>query len=307
MAKTTAANRRPHGGRRVPVDRRRLPAAPLLEAVDTYAERRQRPIEELLGDALERVLRDAQRSGTVTVGSGERCCDVLGWHPRMVWGDLYDQAIADDTPHTATAPPGTSTAWRQGCRCLDCRDANRAAIGRAKTSKPSRGGAHQRDPPARLHQPANDAATARQEDHAMPSDNFTVQVGNLTDDPELRFTQNGTPVTNFRLAVNQRVKEADGSWRDGEASFFKVNVWRDQAENVAESLGKGNRAVVLGRLRSRSWETPEGEKRTSTEIDADEVAPSLKWATARPERATRTRNGERGAERGQFNDEPPTY
>jgi single-stranded DNA-binding protein len=92
----------------------------------------------------------------------------------------------------------------------------------------------------------------------MPSDNFTVQVGNLTDDPELRFTQNGTPVANFRLAVNQRVKEADGTWRDGEASYFKVNVWRDQAENVAESLGKGNRAVVLGRLRTRSWETPRG-------------------------------------------------
>jgi single-stranded DNA-binding protein len=94
----------------------------------------------------------------------------------------------------------------------------------------------------------------------MAGDNFTVQVGNLTDDPELRFTQNGTPVANFRLAVNQRVKEADGSWRDGEASFFKVNVWRDQAENVAESLGKGNRAVVLGRLRTRSWETAEGDK-----------------------------------------------
>jgi Single-strand binding protein family len=79
---------------------------------------------------------------------------------------------------------------------------------------------------------------------------------------------------NFRLAVSQRVKDTDGSWRDGEASFFKVNVWRDQAENIAESLAKGNRAVVLGRLRTRSWETPEGDKRTSTEIDADEVAPA---------------------------------
>jgi single-strand DNA-binding protein len=139
----------------------------------------------------------------------------------------------------------------------------------------------------------------------MASDNFTVQVGNLTDDPELRFTQNGTPVANFRLAVNQRVKEADGSWRDGDASFFKVNAWRDLAENVAESLGKGNRAVVLGRLRTRSWETNEGEKRTSTEIDADDVAPSLKWATARPERAERSRNGDRSTERGQFDDPPP--
>jgi single-strand DNA-binding protein len=140
----------------------------------------------------------------------------------------------------------------------------------------------------------------------MANDNFTVQVGNLTDDPELRFTQNGTPVANFRLAVNQRIREADGTWRDGETSFFKVNAWRDLAENVTESLGKGNRAVVLGRLRTRTWETPEGDKRTSTEIDADEVAPSLRWATARPERAERSHNSERApAERGQFNDPPP--
>jgi single-strand DNA-binding protein len=70
----------------------------------------------------------------------------------------------------------------------------------------------------------------------MASDNFTVQVGNLTDDPELRYTQNGTAVTNFRLAVNQRIREADGTWRDGDASYFRVNTWRDQAENVVPSL-----------------------------------------------------------------------
>src|SRR6266487_2305178 len=138
----------------------------------------------------------------------------------------------------------------------------------------------------------------------MATDNFTAQVGNLTGDPELRFTQNGTAVANFGLAVNQRIKAEDGAWRDGETSFFKVNVWRDQAENVAESLAKGHRAVVLGRLRTRSWETPEGDKRSVTEIDADEVAPSLRWAIAKPERATRTRSSERSAERGQFNDEP---
>jgi single-strand DNA-binding protein len=258
----------------------------------------------LLGDALERILRDAQRSGTVTVAAGERCYDRLGWHPRMVWGDLYDQVVADDTPHTATAPAGTSTAWRQGCRCLDCQEANRAASSRAKTSNPSRGGGHQRDPPTPPAPHATNTTAEVQED-PMASDNFTVQVGNLTDDPELRFTQNGTPVANFRLAVNQRVKQDDGTWRDGDASFFKVNVWRDQAENVAESLGKGNRAVVLGQLRTRSWETPEGDKRTSTEIDADEVAPSLRWAIAKPERAERSRNGERAAERGQFDDQPP--
>ena len=134
--------RRRGGGRRVPVDRRRLPATPLLKAIDTYVERRQRPVEELLGDTLLRVLRDAARSGTVTVGSGERCCDALGWHPRMVWGEVYDQAIADDTPHTVAAPAGTATAWRQGCRFLDCRDANTR---RRATVRRGRG--HQRDPP----------------------------------------------------------------------------------------------------------------------------------------------------------------
>ena len=133
----------------------------------------------------------------------------------------------------------------------------------------------------------------------MASDNFTVQVGNLTDDPELRFTQNGTPVANFRLAVSQRIRQDDGTWRDGETNFFRVNAWRDQAENIAESLAKGNRAVVLGRLRTRAWETPEGEKRSVTEIDADEVAPSLRWAIAKPERAERSRNGERQTERGE--------
>ena len=142
----------------------------------------------------------------------------------------------------------------------------------------------------------------------MSSDNFTVQVGNLTNDPELRFTNNGTAVANFGLAVTSRVKDGD-SWRDGETHFFRVNVWRDQAENVAESLGKGHRAVVLGRLRTRTWETPEGDKRTVTEIDADEVGASLKFHTAKLERATHRGSGERSAgreaERGQFNDEPP--
>jgi single-strand DNA-binding protein len=284
----------------VPIERRHLPATPLLEAIDAHAQRRRRPVEELLDERLQRLLRDAAKSGTVTVGAAERCCDVLGWHPRMVWGQAYDQAITDDIPHTAAAPPGTATAWRQGCRCLDCRDANRAAISRTRTR---RGDGRPRDPPPTAS--PTDAGAGLED--LMASDNFTVQAGNLTDDPELRFTQNGVPVANFRLAVNQRVKQADGTWRDGEASYFRVNVWRDQAENVSESLAKGNRAIVLGRLRTRSWETPEGDKRSVTEIDADEVAPSLRWAIAKPERAERSRNGERTAERGQFNDPPPTY
>jgi hypothetical protein len=96
----------------------------------------------------------------------------------------------------------------------------------------------------------------------------------LTDEPDLRFTPNGTEVANFRLAVTARIKDGD-TWRDGETSFFRVNVWRQLAEHVAESLAKGDRAVVIGRLKSRSWETPEGDKRSMVEVEADEVAPSL--------------------------------
>jgi single-strand DNA-binding protein len=131
------------------------------------------------------------------------------------------------------------------------------------------------------------------------ADTHVTLTGNLTDDPDLRFTPNGHPVANFRLAVTARVKDGD-SWRDGDTSFFRVNVWRQLAEHVAESLSKGDRAVVIGRLKSRSWETPEGDKRSVVEIDADEIAPSLRWAIAKPERAA---NGGKG--KGEFNDDAP--
>jgi single-strand DNA-binding protein len=137
----------------------------------------------------------------------------------------------------------------------------------------------------------------------MAADNHTTIVGNLVEDPELRLTQNGIAVTNLRVAVTQRI-EQDGQWRDGDTSFFKVNVWRGQAEHLADSLGKGDRVMVTGRLRQRSWETPEGDKRSVTELEADEVGASLKWATAKVERASQRGNGdrtqgrERQAERG---------
>ena len=145
----------------------------------------------------------------------------------------------------------------------------------------------------------------------MASDNHTSITGNLAADPELRFTNTGTPVANLRVAVTQRVQDKDGTWRDGETSFHRVNVWRDQAQNITESLGKGDRVMVTGRLRQRSWETPEGERRSTTEIDADEVGASLKFHTAKLERATHRSSGERGTDRGldktreRFNDEPP--
>jgi single-strand DNA-binding protein len=132
-------------------------------------------------------------------------------------------------------------------------------------------------------------------------DTSVTVVGNRTGDPELRFTPNGVAVANVRLAVTPRVREGD-QWKDGETSFFRVNVWRQQAENVAETLTKGTRVIVTGKLRNRSWETPEGEKRSVTEIEADELGPSLKWATAKVERANRAGAGDKG---GQFNDEPP--
>ena len=111
------------------------------------------------------------------------------------------------------------------------------------------------------------------------SDNQVTLTGNLTDDPELRFTPNGVAVANFRLAVDQRVWDADG-WKDGEPSYFRVNVWRDQAEHVSRSLHKGARCVVVGRLKSRSWETPEGQRRSAVEVDAEEVGMSMRFAPA---------------------------
>ena len=111
------------------------------------------------------------------------------------------------------------------------------------------------------------------------SDNQVTLSGNLTDDPELRFTPNGVAVANFRLAVDQRVWDTDG-WKDGESSYFRVSVWRDQAEHVSRSLHKGARCMVVGRLRSRSWETPEGQRRSAVEVDAEEVGMSLRFAAA---------------------------
>jgi single-strand DNA-binding protein len=132
------------------------------------------------------------------------------------------------------------------------------------------------------------------------ADTHVTITGNLTDDPELKHTPNGNLVANFRLAVTARVKDGD-TWRDGETSFFRVNVWRQLAEHVTDSLAKGDRAVVIGRLKSRSWETPEGDKRSVVEVEADEVAPSLRWAIAKPERASA--NGSKG--KGEFNDDAP--
>ena len=135
------SSRRGHDqGHHQPVDRRRLPAAPLVEAVRGYARRRQRPLDALMRPRLLQALQQAARVGQVTVLTGERVCEeVLGWHPRMVWGELYDATICDPTPHRGAAPAGTTTAYRGGCRCLDCREAN-AARARPGRRAPAREG-----------------------------------------------------------------------------------------------------------------------------------------------------------------------
>lgn len=109
-------------------------------------------------------------------------------------------------------------------------------------------------------------------------------VGNLTEAPELKFTAAGKAVANFTVAESQRIRDADGSWRDGDSTFWRCSIWDTQAENLTESLVKGQRVIVVGEAKSRSFETREGEKRTVIEVTASEVGPSLKWATAKVER-----------------------
>lgn len=116
-------------------------------------------------------------------------------------------------------------------------------------------------------------------------------VGNLVEDPALRFTSSGIPVANFRIASTPRFYNKDsGQWEDGEALFLTCNVWRQAAENVTQSLTKGMRVIVNGRLRQRSYQTRDGENRTVYEVEVDEVGPSLTFATATVERATRSSN-----------------
>ena len=122
----------------------------------------------------------------------------------------------------------------------------------------------------------------------MASDNCITLVGNITDDPELRFTPSGSAVANFTIAVNRRWKNPAGEWEDKLDGFFKCNCWRDMAENVAESLTKGSRVMVVGRLQQRSWDDQEGNKRSAFEIQVDEVGPSLRWATASVQKSQRS-------------------
>ncbi|AOZ73376.1 single-stranded DNA-binding protein [Boudabousia tangfeifanii] len=130
----------------------------------------------------------------------------------------------------------------------------------------------------------------------MAGDTQITVIGNLTGDPELRFTPSGVAVASFTVASTPRSFDRQANeWKDGETLFMRCSVWREVAENVAESLHKGMRVIVQGRLESRSYKTREGENRTSMELQVDEVGPSLRYATARVERNQRNDGGNRGS------------
>lgn len=137
----------------------------------------------------------------------------------------------------------------------------------------------------------------------MANETVITIIGNLTDTPELRYTQNGLAVANFTIASTPRnFDRAANEWKDGEALFLRASVWREFAEHVAGSLTKGSRVIATGRLKQRSYETAEGEKRTSMELEIDEIGPSLRYATASVTKAQG--QGGRGGSSGASNDEP---
>lgn len=126
----------------------------------------------------------------------------------------------------------------------------------------------------------------------MANDTVITVIGNLTADPELRFTQSGHAVASFTIASTPRQFDKQANeWRDGEALFMRCSIWRDAAENVAESLEKGSRVVAQGRLVQRSFTDREGNDRTSIELQVDEIGPSLRYATAKPQKVDRRPNG----------------
>lgn len=143
----------------------------------------------------------------------------------------------------------------------------------------------------------------------MAGDTIITIVGNLTADPELRYTQNGLPVANFTIASTPRKFDSQkNEWVDEEALFLRASVWREFAEHVAGSLSKGTRVIATGRLKQRSYETKEGEKRTSIELEIDEIGPSLRYATAQVTRAAgngQQGGGQQGYQQPQVQQGPP--
>ncbi|WP_043442547.1 single-stranded DNA-binding protein [Arthrobacter sp. L77] len=129
----------------------------------------------------------------------------------------------------------------------------------------------------------------------MAGETVITVIGNLTNDPELRFTPSGSAVANFTIASTPRTFDRQtNDWKDGETLFLRASVWREAAENVAETLTKGTRVVAQGRLKSRSYDTKEGEKRTVMELEVDEIGPSLRYASAKVTRTQRSGGGNSG-------------
>jgi single-strand DNA-binding protein len=146
----------------------------------------------------------------------------------------------------------------------------------------------------------------------MAGDTIITVIGNLTADPELRFTPSGAAVANFTVASTPRTfDKQSGEWKDGEALFLRCAIWRQPAENVSESLSKGARVIVTGRLKQRTYETKEGEKRYVIELDVEEIGPSLRFATAKVNKAARGTGGVSGGadswDTGRFADDPPPF
>jgi single-strand DNA-binding protein len=140
----------------------------------------------------------------------------------------------------------------------------------------------------------------------MAGETIITAVGNLTADPELRFTNAGIPVTAFTVASSPRVyDQASGQWKDGDTLFLRCSAWRHLAEHAAESLEKGMRVIVTGRLRQRDYEAADGTRRTVCELDADDIGPSLKWATAKIAKASRDKVPHPAGQPGPWQDTAP--
>lgn len=138
------------------------------------------------------------------------------------------------------------------------------------------------------------------------NENTMTIVGNLTDDPELRFTASGLAAAGFTVASTPRRFDRDaGEWRDGDTLFLRCSAWRELGEHCADSLSKGMRVVVTGRLRQSSWETADGEKRTSLQLDVDELGPSLRWATTQVTKTTSSNRTQTSGERSPW-EVPPS-
>ncbi|MDP9988707.1 single-strand DNA-binding protein [Arthrobacter oryzae] len=154
--------------------------------------------------------------------------------------------------------------------------------------------------------PTENITSTRGKGTIMAGETTITVIGNLTSDPELRFTPSGSAVANFTIASTPRTFDRQSNeWKDGETLFLRASVWREAAENVAESLTKGMRVIVTGRLKSRSYETKEGEKRTVIELEVDEIGPSLRYANAKVNRTQRSTQGGQGNDyQGSANSQP---